>query len=407
MKRTVALSLAAATFAAAAAYKVPEQSLNSLARAGANVAFTDTADAAYYNPANMAFLDESRQLELNFMAIHLSAIKSSATGHETDEEDFFLPQIHLVTQPFGNFRFGLSVTEPGGLAKRWGDQIPEGWRAKKFELRVIEIAPSMSWKISDTLAVGAGIRYIYTDGEIETAGIPAGVHPAYPGGIPSITMEGDDQNFGYNLAIAYRPLAELSLAATYRSKVDLEEEGNTKFGPNAFNIPAGYPFAASVKVPLPATLSLAAAYTFESAGTTVEVEYERVFWSDYESLDFNYKMPPIEKYFGRPIKKDWDDSNTFRISASYDFSDAVTLMVGYAYDETPVPEETLGYELPDSDANIFSAGIRYKVSDNLDAGVAFLYDKKDDRKVRNTVVGNTEFTDTSATLVSFGLGYRF
>jgi len=406
MKKLIPLSLAAATLAFGAAYKIPEQSLNSTALAGAYVSHTTAADAAYFNPANMAFLPDGRSLELSLMYIHLTSIKNETTGDETKEENFLLPQLHVVSDRLGgegNWRIGFSVTEPGGLAKRWPSGTIEAVRAKKFELRVIEFAPSFSYQFSDKFAIGGGVRYIYTDGEIETESY---------GPKPLMKMEGDGNRFGYNLAVSYKALPEWGLAATYRSKIDLKEEGNTKFyGAGFTGSPLeGKAIATEVTVPLPATLSIATDYTFNEGKTTVEFEYERVYWSDYEDLDFNYDSNPyfdFEGTFGTPISKDWDDTNTFRIGLTHHYSKEMTWMFGYAHDESPVPEETLGYELPDSDANIFSLGFRYKINDDMEIGMAYLLDKKDDRSVTNTSVGHAEFTNTYAHLVSFGLGYRY
>ena len=60
-------------------------------------------------------------------------------------------------------------------------------------------------------------------------------------------------------------------------------------------------------------------------------------------------------------------------------NDYLTLMGGFAYDETPVPAENIGFELPDSDAWIYSLGAQYKVNEKLDIGIAALYDYKESR----------------------------
>ncbi len=404
MKKILSLSVMAAVAAFGAAYKIPEQSLNSTALAGAYVSHTTAADSAYFNPANMAFLPEGYQLEGNLMGIYLSAIKNGTDGHKTETENFLLPQLHMVSDAFGNLRFGLSMTEPGGLAKRWND-APESWSAKKFELKIIEVNPTVSYKITDTLAIGAGVRYIYTEGEIRLS--------ASPKPSPDVKLEGDDSEWGYNLALSYKPLPELGLAATYRSNIDLDEEGDLTFlnGFAPMRIPVGYKMDAEVTVPLPATLSLAADYTFNGGDTTVEVVYERVYWSEYERLTIYAKGMPGGIYADKP--KNWDDSNTFRIGVTHRVNNDLTVMLGYAYDESPIPDATLGYELPDSDANVFSAGLRYRVNDRLEVGLAYLYDMKKDRTVKmpeNTNIypyPSVEFTDASAQLISLGVGYRF
>ncbi len=401
MKKLVPLSLAVATLSFGAAYKIPEQSLNSTALAGAYVSHTTAADAAYFNPANMAFLPDGRSLELNLMYIHLTPIRNETDGHETKRENFLPPQLHVVSRRLGsegNWRLGFSITEPGGLAKRWND-APETWRAKKFELRVIEINPSVSYRVSDKFALGAGVRYIYTDGKIETEAVPSPVNR------PAMDLEGDGNRFGY------KALPEWGMAVTYRSKVDLKESGRAKFygGPYTGTAIEGYPIPAEVSVPLPATLSLATDYTFNDGKTTVELEYERVYWSKYKNLTISSSL------IGTILnaEKNWKDSNTYRVGLTHHYNRDLTLMFGYAYDESPIPDATVGYELPDSDANIFSLGFRYKVSDSVEVGMAYLFDKKDSRTVTNPPNDNiapypeVKFTNAAAHLVAIGLGYKY
>jgi long-chain fatty acid transport protein len=84
-------------------------------------------------------------------------------------------------------------------------------------------------------------------------------------------------------------------------------------------------------------------------------------------------------------------------------------MAGFAYDQNPEPDETVGFELPDSDAYIYSLGTQFKVSDQLDVGVAALYDQKESRDVKINATDRVygEFKDASALLVSLGMNYRF
>ena len=69
------LLLATAGSALASGYRIPEQSVNSTARAGSYVAYTPSADAAYYNPANMSWLEDRGYLERHATWNQLSPIE--------------------------------------------------------------------------------------------------------------------------------------------------------------------------------------------------------------------------------------------------------------------------------------------------------------------------------------------
>ncbi len=408
MKKTCACTAIAALLvggtAYGAGYRIPEQSVNAVAKAGANIASSNTADASYFNPANMSWLEDRAIFEGAAEWIHLKEIdyqdrRSPLYNGESDSEDFVLPTFFAVSPDYNNFRAGVSLTYPGGLSKKWRDPFPRTF-AEEFTLKVYEFAVSGSYKINDMVSVAAGVRSLYADATVRSAGQVA------PGTTASRYMDGDTWEWGYNLALAVRPTPEMNLSVTYRSKVDLDLEGTadlaTSFGPGTYHGDAG------ASVPQPAVLSLAGAYTFFDQ-LTVELEYERTFWSSYESLDFTYPVPitnPIlNMAFDQPKVKNWDDSDTYRIGISYDMKNSFILMAGFAYDKTPIPDSTLNFELPDSDAYIYSVGVRYLANEHLEVGIGYLYDDKDDRSVTNTVIDG-EFSDAGAHVVAIGLSYK-
>ncbi|WP_457597165.1 OmpP1/FadL family transporter [Hydrogenimonas sp.] len=402
-------SLAAATMAQASGYKIPEQSMRSMGLSAAYVAGAESADAAYYNPANMGWMDERQWFEGALTLIHLPAVQFDGTVRgvpaslESKTEDFIVPTLHYVGPKFGRWRFGLSVTAPGGLSKRWPDQPARSY-AEEFTLAIVELSPSFSYTFNERWSVGGGVRVVYTDGTVRVKG------PNDPNGNPLFAenLEGDSFDFGYNLALSYRPAPDTTLSATYRSNVDLTVEGTAKGGGSAVGV-AWFDTDADVKVPLPATLSLAAMHDF--GRVRVELEYERVFWSRYDQLDFNFADPRVERsLLGKPKPKDWDDTNTFRIGVTWHVQENWDMLFGYAWDETPIPEKSIGFELPDSDAQVFSVGSVIQIDDNWEAGFAMLYDKKRNRSVatppnENGIDG--EFSEGGAYLATVGIGYRF
>lgn len=411
MKKLLLVSAIAASTLMASGYKIPEQSLNSTALAGAYVSNANTADTAYYNPANMAFMSADKHLELNAMYIHLTDVNfngqvgaSPVFSSKSEAENFVVPQMYLVSAPIdesGNVRLGLSMNAPAGLSKRWEEGIPS-LMANEFTLEVIEINPTISYRIMDNLAIAGGVRFVHTSGIVKVPGvaIPSGT-PA--GDLGTLDVEGSSWNMGYNLALSYKPMDMWGVAATYRSKVNMSVEGGQKVTNPALTAQGLNSITASVAVPLPAVVTLATDVDVTSS-TNIEFVYERAFWSAYDELQFTFggQAAPADP-------KNWSDANTFRLGLTQDLGD-VDLMVGLAYDESPVPDESLGFELPDSNAVIGSLGARWAVSDKLDLGAAVLYDKKEDRFVSrddNAKGIDGTFSNSSALLVSVGLGYKF
>jgi len=372
------LGVIASSVVMAGGYKIPEQSLNSMALGAAYVAHTTGADTNYYNPANMAFMDESKSYVeggITLARLPSNVYSLGSLSGESEVENLVIPNFHYVAPEIGDFRWGVSIVVPGGLTKRWETPFQKA-SAEEFTLKIVELNPSISYRVADNFSIGGGLRLIYSKGVAKSNSAELSTIIGDPTKNVARDMEGDTIEFGYNLALAYKPTSDINLALTYRSKIDLDEEGTAKLYNQGVLF---YDGDASVSVPLPAALNVALSKTWNDK-FTLEFNYERTYWSSYETLDFEYggaNIDPLTPVFDDPIDKNWKDTNTFRIGATMEMDNKITAMMGFSIDETPVPEETIGFELPDSDAKTFSMGFRYQQSENLSWGAAFLYDSKE------------------------------
>ena len=395
--RLTTVSIVAAGTLMAGGYKIPENSLDAVALSSACIAASNGADASYYNPANMAFSkDKSSAMELDLTYIGLTKVDYKGLTNfyvgntlvatdprpsSSESEDFFVPTIHYVSPAVGKMRMGLSVITPSGLSKKWKTD-PAKKYAEEFTLKTVEINPTVSYKLTDAIAIGGGIRALYSDGVVKNA---------------KYDMTGDSWDFGYNLALSVKMDKDTTVALTYRSKINMTVTGSTSRTATGINSDV------SVSLPMPAAFNMALSHTIDD--TTLEVVIERTFWSSYQQLDFDFANTVNEANLGTPIPKLWSDTSAYRFGITHKM-DKATLMAGYAYDETPIPNSTINYELPSSNANIFSLGGKYKYNENFEFGLAALTAIYKDRKVNNTIL-NGEFTNSKSYLVSASVEYKF
>ena len=407
--KTTALSLLTSSLLVASGYRLPETSLNSTALSAAYVANAHGADAAYYNPANMAFDENTHRIEGALTYINLGEIsytdnRSALFNAKSKEEQLFAPSFFFTSKDYDGIRYGFSLTVPGGLSKRWESPYAKLF-AEEFTLETVELNPVYSYKVNENFAMGAGLRVIYTSGIVKSNGVP--ITLASKGAInkpAARDMEADSIKAGYNVAATYKPDEAISIAATYRSNVNLNVKGNAKLYLSGTKL---YDGGASVDVPLPAIAALALSYDFGE--TVIELEYDKTFWSEYKALDFQFNdtVPlALKAGFDAPKARNWKDTNAIRVGVTHQMNEKLTLMGGFAIDENPAPSENIAFELPDSDATLYSGGFRYQYSDALEIGASILYDAKDDRKIVNNEL-NGEFKDASALLVTTGISYKF
>lgn len=411
MKKIIALSFIASTFLLANGYKIPEQSIDGMALSAANVANANGANANYYNPANMVFNENKNSYEFLMSYIHLYQIKfenNNGEVYKSRDEDYLIPIFHFTSKDHNNFRWGISITTPAGLSKKWDDPVPE-LGAKEFTLKTVEINPNIAYKINKNLGLSFGIRALRSEGTAN----------AFKAGAYSLYLNGDSIDYGWNSAISYHNENNgIKAALTYRSKIDMTLNGDASgyyskaiLTNNAADAATLISFNTNgkVKLPLPASLNIAIAKTFNN--TTLEFVLERTYWSDYKKLDFNFKDPYVEGIFGKPKPKNWKDENSYRIGLTHKCNDKLTAMLGYTYDKTPIPDSTIDFSLPDSDKHIFSGGFKYKMDDRMKLGFSILYAKQKERNAKVAISSSQQvsgkFKDGGALLMAFGMDYRF
>ncbi|MSN96536.1 porin [Campylobacter sp. FMV-PI01] len=412
----------------AAGYKIPELSSDSMALAGSNIAKSFGSDASYYNPANISFLENKHFIEGNAMFVYLGKTKFTnyskqpGTKDSTSENFFSLaPTIYYISpEIFDNFRLGFSSNVPVGLSIKWNEPYPAS-TSKKFDLKVFELSSNIAYKISENFSIAAGIRGVYTTGNVvsEVKLSPEIMKMINPSQNASQTsqgyhmerdLKGNSIDVGYNLAATYKPLSNLSLSATYRSKIDLTVTGNAQIKENG----TSKDYKASVTIPLPASLNLGLAY--ELHDFTFLFDYERTYWSSLKSLDFNYKEnfshPLTINFADKPVPKNAKNSNTYRFGLAWQYSQKLRLMAGFGIDEKMLDKDKIGFEMPDAKAYIYSFGANYAIDENMNIGFGYLYQDKKDRVVNKqaklypgTVDG--KFKNTDAQLTSISFSYKF
>jgi long-chain fatty acid transport protein len=390
-----------------AGYQIPNQSTRAVGIAGATIAFGEGPDVSYYNPANMSFLDDVGMLETSLTLLNLPSVeytdnRSPLLNGSSESEMFYLPIAHFTSTDYHNLRFGFSLTYPYGLAKRWEQPYPAA-TAEEFSLDIVEFNPTFSYKIADTFSVGGGVRFIYADGEVSNGA--SGL---------SRDQDGDDTQVGYNLAATYRPVKNWRLAATYRSEVNLTLEGDATLLASVDGMQAfAYTGSGDLDVTLPAVFSLATSYTIKMF--TLEVAWNRTFWSAVENFDFQYDQSFLGTAFDgfdRPLAKNWDDSDALRFGLTWQILESLEATLGFAIDETPVGEKNLGFELPDSDSYMYCAGIQYDFTEHLGLGVSYMYHHTTTRSVSNDSVAGIPgidgtFKEGGAHAVNVGAVWRF
>ncbi|MDH5766848.1 MAG: outer membrane protein transport protein, partial [Gammaproteobacteria bacterium] len=292
-----------------------------------------------------------------------------------------------------------------------------GWvgryTATKSEVHTLNINPSFAAKATDKLSVGFGFNIQYIEAtlanQLDSAAIcqdPQGLAGA--GGFcnlnnltlanigtstydSSISLSGDDLNFGWNAGILYQMGDNAKLGVAYRSSIKHQLDGTANFVVDtnlqtvldaavpAFNLFEATGVIASVE--LPESLSVSYARNMgDKLSILADVTWTR--WSNFRELTIVFDNP----YMGSStIPENWDNSYRYSFGANYKQNDKMTLRAGIAVDQTPIrsPEDRTP-RIPGDDRTWLSFGVGYNMSSDMTIDVGFSHLFVDDTDLNNT-----------------------
>ncbi|ALI99098.1 OmpP1/FadL family transporter [Rufibacter tibetensis] len=363
----------------------------------------------FFNPGALAHLRQNGiQLGVSALSAKI-AYREPSPGFSEAMTDNPISTPFQVYASFGKeespLRYGIGVYTPYGSSVNWGRNWQGRFGLNELTLKTIFIQPTISYRISDKLGFGAGFVYAIGNVNLQRS-IPLQNANYFESGVE---LDGATSGFGYNLGVYFKPSEKLSFGLTYRSKVEMEIEG----GDVTFSLPNS-PVVTSqfqatkfdAKLPLPANITLGIGFKPTEA-LTIAVDVQRVQWSAYKSLRFDYNAPVRGENFTEG-SRNYEDVFIYRVGAQYQLSDILTLRAGAYYDKSPVQAGYLTPETPDADSRGVSAGLTLALSEKVDLDASFLYINKKERTDAANLSGGVAGTFKSVAYIpGVGINYKF
>jgi len=393
---------------------------------GMGFAFTAQADdpsAIYFNPAGLTQLKGQnvmvgvtyvRENGADFTGT--TPLTGGATASETQKSlNFYIPNAYYTrTTDSGYIAYGIGIFAPFGLGQEYDDKNKSIFRNQitKIDLQTIVVNPTIAFKINDVLSVGAGIDWMYGKAKLAKTAVYPGV-----GNIFTLDLDGTGDAWGYNFGLLLKPSANFRIGANYRSPFTLRiKDGDVEIrniNSTVPFIPPGVTVAqvfggtsfdtkASTTLSMPATFALGVSYTMDRL--TVNADADWTFWHSYNSLPIDIRDNKGALLPDSNSPKNWKDVVALRLGVEYRVTDPLALRAGFVYDQSPVPAETMGPELPDADRLNYMVGAGYKIG-NVTIDGAFMYIDKKDRTVNNSQFNGT--WTGNAWLAGLDVGYHF
>lgn len=397
------LSACLSSTALASGYSVPEISTAGIGMANALVANPVDRGAVPYNPAAIAFHEQS-WLSLGSILIKPGFSVRTASGKQDSAGADWLaaPMAQAAIKLNERWSAGLGVGAPFGLETRWktntfppltgtislppppagpGGSVPASPQPTQSTLQILSFTPTVSYALSDQVAVALGADIYW----VKSAELNS-----------SITqLEGDGIGVGFNLSALYAK-GPFSAGINFHSGSNITVDGSySALSPTMVLIGALPPSqTAELDLDLPWRLQLGVRYELTPA-LAVELDWTRTGWSSFERIKVTGDLT------GATLLEDvndWQDASAYRFGLSYQLQPQTQLRLGYSYDETPQGEAHFSARVPDNDRHLFSLGIGHSLGDGWQIEAGYMYVKFLERSYRSArpYRGGSEINGTDA-----------
>ena len=402
----------------AAGFQLTDFSMTGLGRsyAGAGVVGDDYSAIAA-NPAGMTLKGTGGQAGAAVIWQH-GTVKGSAdkrdgsvpftprrvSGKDDVSIPVAVPNLFAQYKISDDFRFGVGVYAPFGLATEYKD----GWfgsdLAVDSELEVIDIAPSLAYRLNDNWSFGASL--IARWGKVKMT------NTSYGTGFSDFEIDG----WGYygRFGVMYEADENTRLGLAYQTK-STEVEHTLKGSHDMYGMPSvisalnamNGEWVGGTVTRLPEHWQVSGYRKIGNFGYSASVR--RTHWQNFNEFTLTSTSPL--GYHTSYYK--WKNTWTVALGVDWFYNDTWTWRAGVAYDESPVPNAAARtVRIPDNDRYWISAGFTYKINENvkMDVGYAHLY--LPTYKARNgaskSVSGyKTQFVDAKYDVNAEILGIQF
>jgi len=306
-----------------------------------------------------------------------------------------LPALSAMWSLGPDLRVGVSVNSPFGLSSSYENGWMGRYHALRSEMTVIEVAPSVAWRISPRWSVGAALAGRHVDAELSNAVDFGAVGAAYhipgmaPGSADGIaTVHGKRWGLGWKAGVLFEATPALRFGASFRSAIDYRLKGDVRYE----GVPAALAgtFKDGGATPManqPATASLGVAWEARP-GLTLQWESARTFWSHFRDIRIAFATGQADSV----TPENWKDTWFHALGATWTRG-AWTFRTGVALDRTPAEDAFRTPRIPDADRTWVSGGIGYAFSKRwaVDAAYSHLFAKDSTLGLKGGAPGSPDF----------------
>jgi len=369
----------------ASGFALIEQSASGqgLSYAGA-AASTEDASVMWFNPAGIAVLPGSQAVlaahridpsaKFSNNGSYLAVPGNSISGQGDDGATVGVVPNLYWKRAYGPYHVGFGLNVPFGQHISYKEDWVGRYHATETNLKTYQFNPTLSRKLSKTLALGLGLNAQSVNLEMQQKVNQAALTSGAVTADGNATIKADSLGYGYNLGMLFTPNADFKMGIAYRSNIKHSASGTVKYDVHAALSGALKDGDISSDVVMPASAIISLSQKLSQQLTLLGgVTWTK--WSDYKELVIQYDSGQADAN----TRQDFMDVWRYSLGAIYQLNPSWKFRTGVALDRTPVQNATnRSPRTPDSDRNWLSVGVGYQINTymNVDVGYSHLFAEK-------------------------------
>lgn len=349
-----------------------------------------------YNPAQITKLNGSY---LSFgtswvnPATSISFKKGPLNMYNSDEWDnsyspAVIPYMYYATKAGKNAWWGVAFFARFGNQIEYDDLWPGRYDTVYSGIKGVTLQPTYAFKVNDKLsaAVGLDINYV---GLRMKKDIPAINGTTYLGDLRS-DIDGNSTNIGWVASLMYDFTPKTSGAIVYRSRIKHTMDADANFNGSLLAVgPYKLDTQAHGTVTLPDSLSIGLGHKFNDR-TRMEINAVWTNWSTYNALNLSFDDPILGRISESNNPKDWEAAWRIGIGIEHKLSKKWSILAGYVFDESPVPDKYMDFTVPTGDRHRGSIGFKYRPNETSELSFAYTAIWAGNRDVESHI-GNLDY----------------
>jgi long-chain fatty acid transport protein len=354
--------------AEASGFHIDEQDARATGRAGAVIASAQNASTIYYNSAGIAELDGLSLLAGASLVAPTASFRAAADNRKTsaDSDIFYLPHVYASYRVQRELALGIGLNAPFGLSLSWPETSPGRAVVREIALTTFFITPTVGVNLSrwaPGLSFGMGL-------DLVPASVKLRRDILFGSDVGNVALSATSFGVGGRAGILYRPqgLEQWCFGLTYRTPIKLNFSGTADFdAPVEYRASLPPDGDARTQVTLPQKLSLGVAFA-PIRELELELDANWLGWSSFDQLAL--QLPGGENTV---VERDWRNTFAFRFGGEYTVEERWSARAGVIWDQGPVPDDTVDFQLPDVDRVDLTLGVGAAFTKAVRADIAALY----------------------------------